>query len=308
MDVSPFHPDLRRIAPWLPRSLGSPGLLRVVRILERLTPGARPRPGISIETAGDARVRVHHPTRTSTDPVPALLWIHGGGYILGSASQDDRLCREAADRLGMLVAAVDYRLAPEYPYPLPLEDCYDALVWLANRADVDASRVAIGGASAGGGLAAALALLARDRREVEPAFQLLSYPMLDDRTVQRTDIDERNFRLWNNRANRFGWTSYLAEPPGSPGISGLAAPSRCDDLDGLPPAWIGVGTLDLFYGEDLEYADRLRATGVACDVRVVDGAFHGFDSVSPKSGVTRDFRHAQLQALAGGLRVEVAPA
>ena len=127
-----------------------------------------------------------------------MLWIHGGGYVIGSAAQDDAVCRHLAHELGRLVAAVDYRLAPEHPFPVPLHDCHDALVWLANRGDVDADRVAIGGASAGGGLAAALALLARDRAEVRPAFQLLSYPMLDDRTALRTDIDERHFRLWNN--------------------------------------------------------------------------------------------------------------
>jgi acetyl esterase/lipase len=304
MSASPFHPDLRRMAPWLPRSLAGPRFLRVVRAIEGLTPDPRPKPGISIETAGDVPVRVHRPDSGSEGPFPAMLWIHGGGYILGSASQDDRVCREISQRLGVLVAAVDYHLAPEYPFPLPLEDCHDALVWLANRDDVDATRVAIGGASAGGGLAAALALLAHERDEVRPAFQLLSYPMLDDRTVLRSDLDERSFRLWNNKANHFGWRSYLGATPGSPDISGLAAPARYEDLAGGPPAWIGVGTLDLFYDEDLAYADRLRAAGVDCDVHVVDGAFHGFDSVSPKSGVTRAFRSAQVRALAGGLRVE----
>ncbi len=304
MSASPFHPDLRRMAPFLPRSLAGPRFLRVVRTIERVSPDPRPKPGISIETVGVVSVRLHHPGRPSTAPVPAMLWIHGGGYVLGSAAQDDRLCREMAHRLGILVAAVDYHLAPEYPFPMPLEDCHDALVWLANRSDVDETRVAIGGASAGGGLAAALALLARERDEVRPAFQLLSYPMLDDRTVLRTDLDERNFRLWNNKANRFGWTSYLGAPPGSRDISGIAAPSRHEDLAGLPPAWIGVGTLDLFYDEDLAYAERLRAAGVDCEVRIVDGAFHGFDSVSPRSGVTREFRAAQVQALAGGLHAE----
>jgi acetyl esterase/lipase len=201
-----------------------------------------------------------------------------------------------------VVASVDYRLAPESPFPVPLDDCYLALAWLADQPDVDASRIAVGGASAGGGLAAALALLARDRGEVELAFQSLSYPMLDDRTANRTDIDQRNFRLWNNKANRFGWQSYTGLAPGSPGVTDLAAPARCGDLTGLPPAWIGVGTLDLFHGEDLAYAARLDKAGVECAILEVEGAFHGFDLVRPRAGVSRDFRAAQVAALAPALQ------
>jgi acetyl esterase/lipase len=231
-----------------------------------------------------------------------LLWIHGGGYVIGSAAQDDAVCRRFADQLGIVVAAVEYRLAPEHRFPVPLHDCHDALVWLAGQPTVDPTRVAVGGASAGGGLAAALAVLARQRAEVPLAFQLLAYPMLDDRTAERTDLDESNFRLWNNEANRFGWQSYTGHRPGSDEVSGLAAPSRLDDLAGLPPAWIGVGTLDLFHDEDLAYARRLREAGVECELDVVEGAFHGFDLVRAKAGVSRAFRSAQLTALGAALR------
>ncbi len=224
---------------------------------------------------------------------------------MGSPAQDDALCRILAQRLGALVGAVAYRRAPEHRYPTPLYDCHDGLEWLAKRSDVDASRLAIGGASAGGGLAAALALLARERGTVDPVFQLLSYPMLDDRTVLRTDIDERHFRLWNNAANRYGWQAYLGREPGSAGVDPLAAPSRSDDLSKLPPAWIGVGSLDLFHDEDVAYAARLREAGVPCQVDVVEGAFHGFDSVAPKAEVTRAFRESQVRALAPALGVRV---
>jgi acetyl esterase/lipase len=230
-----------------------------------------------------------------------MLWIHGGGYVIGTAAQDDALCRHFADELGIAVASVDYRLSPEARFPVPLDDCHDALAWLAEQSYVDATRIAIGGASAGGGLAAALAILARDRGEVAAAFQLLTYPMLDDRTACRTGIDERNFRLWNNRSNRFGWQSYTGLAPGSPGITGLAAPARCDDLSGLPPAWVGVGTLDLFHDEDLAYAERLRAAGVECAAVEVPGAFHGFDLVA-KAQVVKEFRAAQVAALARALQ------
>jgi acetyl esterase/lipase len=260
---------------------------------------------VDVERVGAITVRLHHP-RATARTTPALLWAHGGGYVMGTAAQDDALCRVVAEQLNVLVAAVDYRLAPEHPFPVPLEDCHDALVWLAARPDVDAERIAIGGASAGGGLAAALALLARDRGVVTPALQLLSYPMLDDRTTVRTDIDERHLRLWNCASNRFGWSCYLGTTPGRPAVPGGAVPARHDDLSGLPPAWIGVGALDLFYEEDLAYADRLRAAGVACEVEVVDGAFHGFDSVRPNASVTQRYRAAQLQALAGPLRTNAA--
>ncbi len=125
--------------------------------------------------------------------------------------------------------------------------------------------------------------------------------MLDDRTATRTDIDERHLRLWNNKANRFGWQSYTGLPPGSPGVTGLAAPSRHGDLSGLPPAWIGVGTLDLFHDEDVAYAGRLESAGVPCRLDEVDGAFHGFDAIRPKSGVARAFRAAQVAAVSDAL-------
>jgi len=300
MDTHAFHPDLRRTAPWLPRAAVRPRTLKAIRLSTGLL--ARiPRRGVTVEALGPISVRVHRPA-SSPGPLPALLWIHGGGYVIGSAAQDDAVCRRFADQLGIVVAAVEYRLAPEHRFPVPLHDCHDALVWLAGQPTVDPTRVAVGGASAGGGLAAALAVLARQRAEVPLAFQLLAYPMLDDRTAERTDLDESNFRLWNNEANRFGWQSYTGHRPGSDEVSGLAAPSRLDDLAGLPPAWIGVGTLDLFHDEDLAYARRLREAGVECELDVVEGAFHGFDLVRAKAGVSRAFRSAQLTALGAALR------
>lgn len=233
-------------------------------------------------------------------PQPALLWIHGGGYVIGTAKQDDRLCRGFSRRLGITVASVEYRRAPEHPYPVPLEDCYSALTWLAGLPAVDRDRVAIGGASAGGGLAAALALLARDRGEITPAFQMLVYPMLDDRSSERSGTAESpNYRLWSTRSNHFGWTAYLGDADPR-----VAVPARRDDLGGLPPAWIGVGTHDLFHDEDLAYAARLTAAGVPCQVEVVAGAFHGFDRVVPKAQVSRRFFDSQCDSL----RAALAPA
>lgn len=213
-----------------------------------------------------------------------MLWIHGGGFVVGNASMDDALCRRFADQLGITVAAVDYRLAPVHPYPIPAEDCYDAAVWLADQPWVDPRRIVVAGASAGGGLAATVALLARDRREIDLAAQLLVYPMLDDRTSQRRDPHARYRRMWNSRSNDLGWRSYLggADPHD-------AVPARSADLSGLPPTWIGVGTVDVLYDESMAYAHRLQSAGVHCELDVVAGAFHGFDVVARKTPVARSF-------------------
>ena len=244
-------------------------------------------------------VRLHLPEQ-QPEPGGALVWLHGGGYVGGYAGMDDRVCRGFARELGIAVAAVDYRLAPRHPFPAGLDDAHAVLRWLADQPYVDRSRVAVGGASAGGGLAAALALAARDRGDIDVAFQLLSYPMLDDRTVT-CEVDSSVLRLWDNRDNIYGWRSYLTVEPGSAEVSGLAAPGRHSDLAGLPPAWIGVGTSDLFHDEDVAYAERLRAAGVPCQTEVVDGAFHGFDVVCPRAAVSRRYRSAQVEALRRGL-------
>jgi acetyl esterase/lipase len=261
-----------------------------------------PRDRVSSTTVGSVTLRVIAPQGQSGTPRPGILWVHGGGYVMGTPAQDDALCRLFSDEIGAVVAAVQYRRAPEHPFPTGLYDCHDALEWLAKHPEVDTNRIAVAGASAGGGLAAALAILARDRGVVRPAFQLLAYPMLDDRTVLRRDIDRRGLRLWTNESNRFGWQSYLGRTPGAEDIDPLAAPARCDDLSDLAPAWVGVGTNDLFHDENVAYAARLQAAGVPCTLIVVPGAYHGFDAVAPKVPVAREFRATQVAALAAALR------
>lgn len=287
----------------LPRHVVGPRSLAAVRAVVGLAARRQP-PGVTLDRVGDVPLRVHRPAGASVNaPGPGILWMHGGGFVMGAAAQDDALCADLARRLGAVVVAVDYRLAPEHPHPGPLEDCHEALEWLAAQPDVDVGRVAVAGASAGGGLAAGLAIMAVERGVVSPAFQLLVYPMLDDRTVELPPaFDERNARVWDPASNRFGWRSYLGVEPASPDVPATAAPARLDDLSRLPPAWIGVGTLDLFHREDLAYADRLRAAGVDCDLVVVPGAFHGFDMVQGAQ-VVRDFRASQLDALRAALGV-----
>jgi acetyl esterase/lipase len=230
---------------------------------------------------------------------PALLWFHGGGYVIGKAALDDALCVRFAERLGAVVVSVDYRLAPDQPYPAALDDGFAAFEFLHQQAEalaVDPSRVAIGGQSAGGGLAAALTLRVFDAGRTAPALQLLVYPMLDDRTCERP-TDGRLYRLWDAPSNQLGWSAYLGRDPGGPDVPDHAAPGRRVDLTGLPPAWIGVGTHDLFHDEDLDYAARLTNAGVPVSVEIVEGAFHGFDAVSPGAPVSQRFFDVQIDAL-----------
>lgn len=212
----------------------------------------------------------------------AVVWMHGGGYLLGRAEQEVPLLAELAAELGVVGVSVDYRLAPEHPHPAPVEDAYAALAWVHGHADelgIDRDRVIVAGESAGGGLAAALSTLARDRAELPIAKQLLVYPMLDDRTAG-PDAELTPFAgqfMWTPASNRFGWRSLLGQEPGSPGISPYASAARTEDLRGLPPTYIEVGNLDLFVDEDVAYAHRLIKVGAPTELHVIAGAVHGYN-------------------------------
>ncbi len=260
----------------------------------------------SPQSAPDVRVLVYQPKNVST-VVPALLWIHGGGYVLGNADQADPQLKTIVSTTGCAAVAVDYRLAPETPHPGPVEDCYAALKWLythADELDVDGSRIAIGGDSAGGGLTAGLALLTRDRGEVPLVLELLIYPMLDDRTVTSADPHPYTGEyVWTTDSNHFGWTALLGQEPGSPGVSPYAAAARAEKLEGLPATFISVGSLDLFLEEDMEYARRLIRAGVPTELHVYPGAFHGFPMVANAQvtqAYTRDYLNALTRAFKKG--------
>lgn len=250
-----------------------------VVVEERVLPGSAP-DGVT--------VRVSRP-REPRAGAGRLLWVHGGGHVLGEAAQDDWLMAEVVADTGCTAVAVDWRRAPEDPYPAALEDCVDALRWLAA---LDGGPLVVGGASSGGGLAAGLALWARDHGGPALDGQLLVYPMLDDSdaTVSvRAVVDER---VWHRRVNAQAWAAYLRAVPGGPGspdVPPYAAPARATDLAGLPPTWLATGELDGFVDEDLEYAARLLRAGVPTELHVYPGAVHGFDLFAPQAAVSRRF-------------------
>ena len=306
-DFSKIHPELRQVANRSPKFLFSHKNLWLIRWVTNLTPGLKAPEDILVEnifvTGQDdrtkIRLRIYKP-KSSSMPTPVLIWLHGGGYVMGKPEMDDLRCIQTVRESGISIVSVDYRVAPKYPFPTGLEDSYSALKWVeahAQQHGMDAKRIAIGGASAGGGLAAALVQLAYDRQEIKPIFQLLVYPMLDDRTVLRADIDDSNSFTWTQESNRFGWESYLGKKCGAEDVPAYSVPARREDLSGLPPAWIGVGTLDVFHDEDVAYAQKLKECNVECDIHIVQGAFHGFDVFDRQLTIVQEFRKSQISAL-----------
>jgi triacylglycerol lipase len=255
--------------------------------------------------APDVRVLMFQPIDKPA-AMPAMLHLHGGGYVFGSPDYGAVAHHDAVADLGCTLVSVDYRLAPEAPPLGQVEDCYAALKWLFDNAaalGVDKTRIGVTGESAGGGLAACLALLARDRGEVQLSFQHLIYPMLDDRTCTNADAHPyAGEYIWTPKHNQFGWASHLGTEPGGANISPYAAAARAENLIGLPPAFISVGALDLFLEEDMDYARRLTRAGVPVELHVYPGAFHAFD-MSPTAltavNARRDSREALRRALNG---------
>lgn len=289
IDYTQFNPELRRLARVLPKGYALHRGLTLPRALMALAGRAGRARGVEVaKVNGDVTVRIHRPTATEK-PLPALLWIHGGGTLMGSAAQEDRFCKKLVNFTDVVVAAVDHRLAPEHPYPTPLEDCYAALRWLAGQPWVDPARIAVGGASAGGGFTAALAQLAHDRGDVKLALQVMVYPMLDDRTCE--DFQQPRV-MWTARDNQLAWQWYLSDADPQ-----TAAPARRADLSGLPPAWIGVGNRDLFYDECRAYGKRLRQAGVPVHEEIAEGAFHAFDLLAPNTSVSQRFFASQCRAI-----------
>jgi len=253
---------------------------------------------------GDVPVRVYRPAGAS-GTLPGMLWIHGGGMIFGNVDQDDPACDAYAEGVGCTVVSVDYRLAPEHPYPAPVEDCYAALAWMSENAaglGIDPARIAVGGASAGGGLAAATALLARDRGGPALVFQLLVYPMLDDRDATPSTKEFAGILSWGREHNVSGWAQYL----GGAKADAYAAPARATDLSGLPPALVQVGELEVFRDEDVDYATRLLRAGVPTELHVYPGVYHAADVAAPQARTSVRMAEERVEALRGALHPQAA--
>lgn len=242
-------------------------------------------------------VHLYYP-KDIQSPAPALIWIHGGGMIAGSAIFDHQTASFYAESANLVVASVEYRLAPEHPYPAAIDDCFEALTWLIENASdlgIDPHRIAVGGMSAGGGLAAALAQRAFDAGYALKA-QLLLYPMLDDASAVLKDENQRAVS-WTQASNYFGWRAYLQREPGMVETRPYAVPARRKDLQGLPPAWIGIGEFDLFWDESHSYATKLEAAGVSVELLEVQGMYHAAEMIVPTASKSLEFRAAQIAFL-----------
>jgi acetyl esterase/lipase len=233
-------------------------------------------------------IRLYTPS-TVTSPSPAMLYMHGGGYVLGEVSHFDVQCKQLAQGANIVVASIEYRRAPEHPYPTPLEDCYASLAWLHSVAEgrgLDVARIGVGGTSAGAGLAAALALLARDRAQYSLAFQLLEAPMIDHRgiTPSSRNIDHPN--VWNSRVNAAAWNAYLGHGHLERDIPPYASAALALDLSQLPSAYICIAAHDLFLDESFDYAQRLLRAGVSVQFNVYEMGFHGSVRAAPNAEVS----------------------
>ncbi|MAM62641.1 alpha/beta hydrolase [Maritimibacter sp. UBA3975] len=292
-----FHPDFGK-TDRIQRQAVSPRSLGPLRFLMKLGGWLSGRGVEKAVSATGQKIWVFRPE--AAGPHPAILWIHGGGLIFGHPLIEKPFARDVARELGAVVACPFYRLAPEDPYPAGLEDVYAALQWLAAQPGVDPTRIAVGGDSAGGGLAAALTILARERGGPAIRFQLLHEPMLDEATRRAAAPDPETLRLWTPEINTWAWDGYLQDVRGP--VPETASPSRIEDPAGLPAAWVGVGTRDLFHAEARDYADRLSAAGVPVTFHDVPGGFHGFAQVRKDAAVSRAYVARMKAALADAFK------
>ncbi|TGD76280.1 alpha/beta hydrolase [Mangrovimicrobium sediminis] len=301
MELDRIHPELQHVyrrAPKLP--MHSKLFLSFANFILRLRRERKAIDGVTIRNvrADGASVRVYSPPQPGCGA--AMLWIHGGGLLVGRASINDDLCAQYARDLGLVVVSANYRLAYKQPYPAAIDDCFNAWRWLqanAGELGIDAARVAISGQSAGGGLAASLVQRVIDGGGVQPAAQALFCPMLDDRTAAREELDTIEHRMWNNRNNRTGWSTYLGQDAGMPATPKYAVPARREDLSGMPPSWIGIGDVDLFYEESAVYARRLAEAGNDCELHTAPMAPHAFELLAPESTLAREFFESNYRFL-----------
>ncbi|MCT2536711.1 alpha/beta hydrolase [Aquibacillus koreensis] len=269
----------------------SDGQSETVRITERTIAG------------GDGQqmlIKIYEPIHKDDEPLPAVLWNHGGGYVLGHPNSDDRLCESFVDNLKCVVVSPDYRLAPEHPYPAAVEDCYASLKWTKDNYmefNIDLKRISVAGGSAGGGITAAIALLARDRGGPDICFQMPLYPMIDDRNITSSSLEIIDYQaVWFKANNIAAWKMYLGEI-GNKKIPQYAAPARADNLEGLPPTYTCVGQLDPFRDETINYVARLASAGVDVEFKLYPGCFHAFEHIAPDAEISKQAKNEYINAL-----------
>ena len=244
----------------------------------------------NIQTPDNPRLRLC--VYTSHNPKPdavGLLWIHGGGYGIGKPEQDVGFIQKFIEASNCVVVSPDYRLSIHKPYPAAVNDCYQSLLWMkdhANELGIRKDQLFVGGDSAGGGLTAAITLMARNKGEVSVAFQMPFYPMLDDRMITPSSQDN-DAPIWNTRANEVAWKMYLGDLYGTEDVPTYAAPARETNYAGLPPTYTFVGDIEPFCDETKEYIANLQRAGVKAEIDVYPGCFHGFDIICSKSGIAR---------------------
>ncbi|QYK70122.1 MULTISPECIES: alpha/beta hydrolase [Paenibacillus] len=255
--------------------------------------------------AGEILVKIYEPAQRTDVRLPAMLWIHGGGYVMGHPDMDDALCERFVQAAKCVVVSVDYRLAPEHPYPAAIDDCYAVLTWMTDEAEllgIDLDRIAIAGASGGGGLTAALALMARDKGGPALIFQMPLYPMIDDRNITASshEITADN-APWNRTNNLAAWNMYLGDRTEDTEVSPYAVPSKAENLAGLPPTYTCVGQLDLFRDETIEYVTRLAQAGVDVEFHLYPRTFHNFEGMVPQAEVSQRASQSYVDAIARAL-------
>ncbi|MCQ4209897.1 alpha/beta hydrolase [Streptomyces longispororuber] len=261
---------------------------------ERSVPGPAGAPDVSLlicHPAGDSAANLSR---------PLIYHTHGGGMVLGDNRAGLDAVLEWARALDAVVVSVEYRLAPEHPYPAGVEDVYAGMLWTAEHAGelgADPDRIVIAGGSAGGGLTAALALMLRDRKGPRPIGQVLMCPMLDDRNDSPSAHQMTGLGVWDRTANETGWTALLGERRGGADVPAFAAPARAEDLSNLPPAFIDVGSAETFRDETLDYAARIWRAGGVAELHVWPGAFHGYDGMAPHAALSQETRAARLRWL-----------
>ncbi|WP_142956115.1 alpha/beta hydrolase [Enterococcus durans] len=247
------------------------------------------------------RIKVYAP-RNQTRKLPVVLFIHGGGYMFGSIEGNDPKCARYVKEVNCVVVSVDYRLAPENPYPAAIEDCYLALEWIVSNKDllnVDIKRLAVVGGSAGGGLVAALSLLTRDRKGPKIKFQMPLFPMIDDSCTTYSSNEFHDKRIWSKELNKFAWSMYLKDIEGE--TPKYAAPMRETDFSKLPATYTTVGTLDPFRDETINYVQALISANIPVEFHLYPGCYHEFEDIVPNSYISKKAIEDSIVALKRGL-------